>query len=419
MRTMEESPIEAISVAGRSSGASGSRRASLILLAASWALAALLFADDALGDGEQQWLRYHKATGSYNPVTASTRQYLAPLDQAPEGVAVPEFVGTRVHFARWQTPMVAKGYLDLAYDAAPGNRMKQRLFFDTDCDGSLADETPIPSTYCDRNWTNFELVPIVFPTEDGPVTYHIEVQFYKNKNAKNQFYTQASGWYEGPVTIGGKKYRCALVDYNSNGAFNDSYAIFFHSDQIKIGNEMGLVSNWFGKYIEIDGSLYVPDPVCDGAYVTFTRAEGVPLGTVDVPKDISRLSLAGTEGHIRLDLATDQPAVPAGKWAVENWRLNRTDEKGGRWSLLGHNTPKGAEIEIREGTRTRLDIGEPAEARLEVTVKNGTYTFDQKLRGRMGESLRLELEGRRAPAPRLSITNADGTYCEQFPFKYG
>jgi len=316
--------------------------------------------------------------------------------------------------------MTPVGYVALAYDAAPGNTANQLLFIDRDCDGSLADEEPITSTQHDRNWTMFGFVPIVFPTENGPVTYHLDVQVYRFGGDDNlRFYFRAGGWYEGLIRIEEKEYKCILVDYNSNGTFNDSGEIFHHSDRITIGTKEGFESYWLGKYIQIDGTLFTAAAEMDGAFVTVERAENVPLGRVAVPADVCRLSLAGKEGHIRLDLPSDQPSVPAGNWCLEEWWMSRLGDDGRKWTLKGRNTPRSADVVIRENQSNSIDLGEPVTASLEVTAKKGAYDFDQKLRGRLGEKIYLDVNGKRAPAPRLLITSADGTYKEELTFKYG
>ena len=73
-----------------------------------------------------------------------------------------------------------------------------------------------------RTMAYFEPVKLVFKGEDGPISYHLIVRFYQFGQERAQLLAGAGGWYEGKVTLAGKKRRVQLIDNTVNGVFNDS-----------------------------------------------------------------------------------------------------------------------------------------------------------------------------------------------------
>jgi len=156
----------------------------------------------------------------------------------PAGLAVPKFAGTRPLFAKWITPRVPAGHLWLALDQSAKQGAYDRLYADTNADGSLADETPVaaeqaaaandpdaPVSYgrkLNQQTARFAAVKIIFPGKDGPVAYHLNVTF-RSRVQRVITWTQGvpdrevlveelwltpGGWHEGTVTVGGKTYTC-------------------------------------------------------------------------------------------------------------------------------------------------------------------------------------------------------------------
>jgi hypothetical protein len=66
-----------------------------------------------------------------------------------------------------------------------------------------------------------------------------------------------------------------------------------------------------------------------------------------------------------------------------------------------------------------LDIGEPVFSRLSVSQRQGIYTINQELRGRMNEQVSMLQYGRRPPAPKVRIRSKTGEYDRTFSLEYG
>jgi len=389
--------------------------------AAALALAAFVTVTSfAQGDGEQ-WLQYTTSPQYiripyrvYEPVCESTKT-------APDGVALPAFKGSTQLYAKWLTPMVEAGYLWMAFDRT-GLHGYDALYIDSNCDGSLAGETPVKPLFVTGDGTRFEAAKIVFPGEDGPITYHLYVSV--SGSANEEFVTAGAGcWYKGTIKAGGSAYEIALVDYDSNGTFDDTSDKYFEADQIlvKQGDEMAV--SCVGKYIQLGGALYEPQVARDGASIGIAPAAEAPMGTLRVPDAITRLAIHGLNGLLRYEPAKGAANVPAGSYRVYEWEIDRTDTAGRKFTVVANAwLAIGAPFEIVEGKETALDIGEPFRATIGVAARGpGEHLLDETLQARGGEYLIMYQKDKKeyAPAPNVRITNADGTYNRVFATQYG
>ena len=149
-------------------------------------------------------------------------------------------------------------------------------------------------------------------------------------------------------------------------------------------------------------------------HVQFVVASEEPeFGTVRLPKDMTiqiHCSIAGT----------GEPAVlPQGGYNVYHWSIRRTDEEGILWTCEGFVRDDRSVIRVVAGGETELPIGEPIASVLTAVRRGPVVSFSHRLKGRLGETVSIDRDGKRAPAPTLRIRNADGSYEEIFTFEYG
>jgi len=418
-----------------------------ILSACLWVLAVTTAAQAQ----EAQWLRYRvdrqpeRALGVY----AEVRLRAEP--SPPAGLAVPTFAGTRPLFAKWITPRVPAGHLWLALDQSTKQGAYDRLYVDTNADGSLADETPIaaeqaeaandpdaPVAYgrkLNQQTARFAAVKILFPGKDGPVAYHLNVTFRSRiqriitwtrgvpdrEVLLEELWLTPGGWYEGTVTVGGKTYPCRLADANVNGTFDDVSADEGKADFILIDGDALPLIRTAGRYIQIGGALYHPEPARDGACIAFTPVKDVPTGTLrlDVPQ--AQLTVGGENGLLYLNATEGKVSAPAGKYRLTIWKIERTDDSGVTWRAEGSVIPgEAAVLEVNEGKETRLAVGEPFVCKgADAAQDRGTHNLSLRLRGRLDEPIYLYRDGRQAAPPQVRIANADKTYDQAFTTQYG
>lgn len=368
---------------------------------------------------DEQWLQYHSAREVRLAGFGSSYQYPEIITEKPAGMELPQFKSEDPIFAKWLTPMVKSGYLWAALDRTNKNGPYDLLYIDSNRNNRLDDETAVTAYRTDQYSAFFGPVKVVFEVEDGPAMYHLNLRYYSSSGSTRRLYVSSGGWYEGEITVNGAKKHCVLFDYNSNGTFNDKSPESGKSDRIRISEKTSQDTRFVGNYIDIDGVLYRPEIARDGACIKLTKAEGVKFGNIRLPESVTEFSAGGENGLFTLKPENGIGSLPIGKYRVNNWFLERKDEKGAQWKLAGTQYSNNGYFDITENKETELAIGEPIVATLSASLREGTHSFNQNLRGRYGETITLTRNGARPQAPKLNIKSKDGTYDRTYSFRYG
>jgi len=258
-------------------------------------------------------------------------------------------------------------------------------------------------------------VQVVFQGEDGPITYHLNFECY-NTSDRRDLRVYAGGWYEGEIQVGSEKIKCTLIDHNANGTFNDKSLDPGQSDRIRIGNNTRFV----GKYLDNDGNLFEPEIAQDGAFIKVKPAENVVHGAIQLPEKIAEFDASGENGLFTHKLNNGIAQLPEGKYHIERWAVERKDEQGVQWRLVGTNTSHKSNFEVNQSDETSIELGEPIISELTVTKPNNTtYSFNQNLKGRLGETISLTRNGIRPRPPKIHIKNKDDSYDRTYSLEYG
>jgi hypothetical protein len=366
---------------------------------------------------EEQWLQYHSEQEAMQIVGDMMRSNLRLTSEKPQGVELPDFKCEEPFFANWSTPMVASGQLWIAVDRSTEKGRWDQLYIDSNVNGHLNDETTVMAYRTDQYYTYFGPVKVVFEGEDGPLTYHLNFMFRESGETR-QLYVSPGGWYEGDITVAGEKKYCMLIDYNGNGTFNDKSLNNSECDRIRIGEKGTRNTGYVGNYIEINDTLYHIEIARDGAYIMLSRADDVKFGDIRLPETITEFSAGGENGLFKFKADKGAGSLPVGKYRVNSWTIERKDEKGRRWEVQGRAyTPEG-DFDVTEGKETSLDIGEPLQANMRVSLNSETqnYEFSKDLRGRMGEYITLTRGGQRvSDLWKMRAKNKEGTFNKTYP----
>ncbi|MCL5098237.1 MAG: hypothetical protein M1608_12065, partial [Candidatus Omnitrophica bacterium] len=359
----------------------------------------------------EQWLQYHLTQES------GTNRRLTLANQAPSGVALPK-LGAQPYFAKWLTPMDPKGGRWLCLDRTRRNGPWDRLFIDANGNGQLSDESPVRASRVDEYSGYFEGVRVVFQGEDGPITYHLNLRFYRYQPNSAFLMASSGGWYGGLVDLGGTKRQIQLIDGNVNGMFNDLASRPSDCDRIRIeGDKAG--DRLLGRLLEIDNQLFRVEVARDGAFIKVQKAEGVVLGPVRVPESISEFTAVGENGHFARQPVKGEFALPVGRYRVNRWLINRKDNQGTLWTLAGNDLHILGFFEVVAGKPATLEIGEPVRAVLQANESPDGVSFNLRFQGSFRESIEMLRAGQRPSGPRLLLTSADGVYRSSQSFAYG
>ena len=368
---------------------------------------------------DEQWLQYHSAREVRLVGFSSGMTNLEVTTEKPPTVELPQFKSEEPVFAKWNTPMAQSGYLWIALDKTHKQGMHDILYIDSNGNGRLDDETAVATYRTTQSYAYFGPVKVVFQVEDGPVTYHLNFRFYGSDESRRRMYASSGGWYEGDITVNGAKKHCVLFDGNANGTFNDKSLEAGKSDRIRIGATSSQDTRFVGNFIEVDGMLYEPEISRDGAYVKLAEAKDVKFGNIRLPESVTQLSAGGENGLFIVKPENGIGSLPVGKYRINEWALERKDDKGTLWKLQGTQSGQKGDFEIAEAKETELLVGEPIVATISSTLREGTHYFNQALRGRSGERITLTRNGARPQAPKLNIKSKDGTYDRTYSFSYG
>lgn len=366
---------------------------------------------------QEQWLQYHWSREAGQILGRVGSQSMVLSTDRPAGVKLPQFKGEKQLFAKWSTPMVKDGFLWIAMDRTHEEGPYELLYIDSNGNGHLDDETAESAYRTDQQRAYFGPVKVIFEVEDGPVTYHLNLNFYQYDNAGLD--VSSGGWYEGDIIAGEQKKHCVLFDYNANGTFNDKSANVGDCDRIRISKQDEQNTLFTGNYLTIDETLYRPEIARDGACLTLTEAEDVKFGNVRLPESITQFSANSENGLFILKPEKGVASLPVGKYCVYDWAVERQDEKGTKWKLEGSELGEKNLFDITDGKETALSIGEPIIATLDVSEREGTHSFSHSMKGRADEHIELTRNGARPQAPKIRIKSADGKYDRTYSFQYG
>jgi hypothetical protein len=359
---------------------------------------------------QEQWLQYRTSTEprGYRWVQLSTNP--------PAGVALPKLRASAL-YGRWTDGL--DGGRWFCMDRATRSGPCDRMFFDCNGNGRLDDDPAIKVSRRESNMGGFDPIKVVFKGEDGPVSYHLIARHYQFGDDQSQLLIGAGGWYEGNITLEGKKRKVKLIDNNVNGAFNDIGASAYETDEMEIAGEKEPL-RYLGKYVELDNQLWALEVAKDGAFLKLKKAEGVPLGPVRVPETITDFVAVGSNGHFVRKPASGEFKLPVGTYHVHRWNLDRKDERGTAWSLIGSARYDAAgEFVVSSDQPVHLAVGEPIRTVVEASESRSLVSFSLQLKGPLGETVELKRGTEQPRAPQLHVKSLVKDFRSTNSFEYG
>jgi hypothetical protein len=184
------------------------------------------------------------------------------------------------------------------------------------------------------------------------------------------------------------------------------------------GDQVG--ERFRGQLQEVDERSFQIEVARDGAFVKAKKVENLVLGQVSVPENISEFTVYGTNGHYVRKPVSGKVTLPVGTYQISQWSINRKDEKGALWMLMGRDFPSAARFEVAGAKPAVVDIGEPVQAVLKVDEYSGRQVhFGLKFVGKQSERVTIHRTKEQPTKPKLTIVNADGTQCYNNSFEYG
>jgi len=407
------------------------------------AVLATIAASAFAGNGPpEQWLQYASSDQPSTTVGGTNGQQLKLTDKAPPGLALPKFKSDKPLFALWKVKLdnacprvAADGGIWLAIDQSRKDGPYDLLYADAKAEGALAGASPVKAGDVSEDKTinyayaRFLHVRFTLPGPDGPAAYHAQFTYLRSKDERN-IYVYSACWYEGPVTIDGRRLWCLVADNNANTRFDDSGTTRDACDRIRIvppgeasqpGADGEKTTRYVGRYVEVGGKLHLLTVSPDGAFVQFAPAGTLAEGAIRAPEGVEQFAVFGPAGNFICKPVGGLARVPAGEYMLDNWRLARADAAEAIWRIGDRYNTAEKPVTVEPNQPADLDIGEPYV--WEVTTGSGQspreHSINVAIRARRRDTLTMTVNGNQPPPPKVHITSADGKYDRTFSMEYG
>jgi len=366
-----------------------------------------------------------------------------------------------------------------------------RLYFDLNHNGDLTDDGVIESSQA-RNlassYARSAFPPTAVTIESGgkkiDFAFSMDVYTYTAGRDASGMYSFAHGqlkaatYRQGEVSLGDKKYRAFLVDYNGNGRFNDASMVdpnvgsgddtVYASD----GDRLYLVApdanlagfspydpttfdgtHLVGQRTALDGRFFDMSVSPSGDTLSLVPSEA-PVGYVTNPNKGYRALDYNKDGVLKVIGDADGKApLPEGQWRLLSYTIDQTgyakpaDEKAdsqgpsllealGSALLGGPSGPQqirrtfvsaqarrsAKAVTVAKDATVELPFGPPYRPMVSVQYRSGKDQVQLGLSivGRADEVCTdLTVDGTNPPKPELTISTEDGKEVVTGNFEYG
>ncbi|RJP18463.1 MAG: hypothetical protein C4527_28875 [Candidatus Omnitrophota bacterium] len=344
-----------------------------------------------------------------------------------------------------------------------------RLYFDKNHNGDLTDDEVIQAMPKPENVNfgegsslrEFPRIDVKLNADGTEYEYSFNPMVYSNTNtggsslsigyAYVQFYSSA--YRDGEMTLDGKKHRIILLDFNSNGRFDDPFTV---RDDIRMSGgriypqngDMLLIDpdlndrNMRGygvsdrkerrhvsKLVLIEDRFYDLNISPSGDKIELTEAK-IAVGYVTNPNIKYDAVAYGDKGFIKFSGIKDSKSMlPDGDWRLLEYKIDATETGQGNSSLTfvsAAGTKECPVVTVEEGKTVVFPFGPPYKPQIEVSggmqPRGGSRSVQlgMNLVGSVGEyCTNLMVNGDRPPDPSFVIATKSNEIIERGKFEYG
>jgi hypothetical protein len=342
-----------------------------------------------------------------------------------------------------------------------------RVYFDTNGNGDLTDDTPIDSQDSRGGNSNFaHFNPVDFKTTlDGKqMPYSLRISCYCWAENDQQKLTRevlkrqcrlmvdVNCAYRGQFSLDGTTYHVWLADANGNGRFDDTVRlpsignqgsarpVYLQGDDIYLSTKRGIEyydSMTLSDWLSLNGRLYEVAIDVPGKKMSLTPAR-VPMTRAKLPMEAERLSLfdKGQKRSVMLFRPGKAAMIPEGSYGVMGYCALRNDEQGDLWRVIASATSDTPFVEVKGAKGAALAFGEPftpeavipggqrvgdgaANVQMTLNIKGSANEQIRDISHLQGNKTNIPLSGNRPKEAKFKIVMPDGEVAAQGKFDYG
>jgi hypothetical protein len=325
-----------------------------------------------------------------------------------------------------------------------------RLYVDLDGDGDLTDEEgvdAIASQTPNASYAicSYDVLDITIEADGVEYDYAVRPYVYaQNQPGFVMAYARfsACAYREGEIELDGETHSVVLVDYNSNGLFNDKMELsasrrITQGDRLYIdpsasdsanvvsrgpvpGNGMYQV----GPLVDLEGTLCDLTIAASGATLDLVTSER-GIGYITNATDNFQAVVYGELGVLNVTSEDGRAALPEGEWNILSYTLDATgwEETEGtpqRTSASASSPTDAKPVTIVADEDAEMTFGAPFRTVVDARPSGDTVSLGLSILGAAGERCTsLTVNGTRPPAPKFTITNEQGEVVDTGDFEYG
>jgi hypothetical protein len=335
------------------------------------------------------------------------------------------------------------------------------LYADRNNNGDLTDDPRIMGRIIQRgsNSTMGNFGPVELMVEYGdrtsPCYFFVEYYHYGEQRLRRgasdvqnfQLTLWTGGYYTGNVSFGASERQIAIVDFNCNGIFNESFntrsmgsggRLYASGDYVLVdANDDGVFNAGYtdgdeacpcAKYVQVDGRWYSLDISDHGGTVEIQEPD-LELGTIEIAEQPSSgsLLLSSANGVLKVQ-AGQEIQVPVGTYQVYNHSTSISDSSG-NWRYNASGTTAGKKFQVTGGNAVAVGFGAPLVINVEMDSRyrrggrakaGSTVDLSLTISGQGGETYTsIMRDNGNPPAPTFKAIDEDGKEVAQGTFRYG
>ncbi len=278
------------------------------------------------------------------------------------------------------------------FDAGSSKKGYDLLYFDVNGNGDLTDEQVIKARK-DRSYSSvgysraeFPRIDLKIKVDEAEFEYAValSVDTHKSEDTTQSWASlQGRTYRAGEIEIEGKRRKILLLDYNSNGRFDDTWSVdrnlrgtddslYPQSGDVLVIDPEPAPSDfraiydlagcsrrhYVSKLVNLDGKYYAMKVAPAGDRLELAPVD-LKTGTIENPNEAFIATVHSDEhGFLKMRKTATQPAaLPEGSWRMISYKIDLTDQQASSSRPASGSQPESSTQPQEEGAKPKKRRG--------------------------------------------------------------